>query len=129
MLWLADLICLSVIAFAVWMGIRVVIICRSRLNDFDIEDIHALVSDKVGMRGHEPFWSWVFPLTMGFILLSIIAFIARLSWALDIGWENSGNTWATVWLLWHTLAAALIALYHYGIIRIFHAYYEEDDHA
>lgn len=129
MIWMADIFCLSVIAVAIWMGLRVVFICHPRLNDFDIEDIHALLSREGNMRGHAPFWSWVFPLTTGFLLLTIIAFIARLSWALGLGWNASGHTWATVWLLWHTFAALLVSLYHYGIIQIFRAYYEEDDHA
>lgn len=125
MIWLADILCLSVIAVAIGMGVRVVLICRARLIEFDISDIHAWLACDKSLKEHAPFWAWVFPLTMGFLLLSLMAFIARLSWALDVGWDTSGHTWATVWLIWHTFAALLISVYHYGIIRIFRTYYKD----
>lgn len=127
MVWLADMLCLFAIAGAIFMGLRSAVICHSRLTEFSVSDFHALLFCPHSLRESPTFWSWVYPLTMGFILLSVMALIARLSWALDVGWDNSGERWATVWLLWHSVAAILIGFYHYGVIRIYRSYSSDQD--
>lgn len=122
MITLLNIFCFASISLAILLGFRAGYVCSPRLPDFDVKDLHDMLTRPGSLTKHPPFWSWVYPLTIGLTFLEIVALIARLRWADSVGWDNAGEAWALVWLLWHSLAALLIAWFHYGIIRVYRAY-------
>lgn len=117
-----EILCLMVIALAIYLGVRAIRICHPRLAEFDTGDVRAFVANPQEAKNHEAFWGWAYPLIVGFTLLCIVAFLARIGWALNVGWSVSGQSWATTWLGWHISAGLLIAWFQFGIVQIYKAY-------
>lgn len=121
---LAELLCLACIALAVASGVYACVKCGPQWLEFEMGDVLDIFRNKSSMKNPTTFWTWAYPLVVGFTFLEIVAFFARIAWALNIGWDDSGSSWASIWLAWHSFAALLCALLQYGLSKIYYAHYE-----